>query len=388
MRSHLFLAGEELYRRPDRSDIRESLRSDSALGYGGKTPFDRGSPETKASVEVHRRNPAVLARRTHGGVVHRYNPKPGEYGVCGTCGHDAEWHVLQSYAVITALRATFPQATSSSATRETTDESPPKISVLAQIMGAEWMRQESSWVSGAGDMPHPVWYEQADIDLTALSNKVPVWKLASCYRSMLHDRGGFINAVYAIHGAAFLAGIGQRVDLDVPRDPNEKVRCNVRVEIDSVSVQASFTARRDESRLEPCRKDPEGRDPATRESAVVRQLLESALTELPDTGVNMVLFAQIDGIRAHLERALFKRVSVKEFLTNQLTKRWRQASTTVFGDGKFARLGGVLWMRLLHFGGPLRPYYRLYVNPKAAVPMPPALIATLGREIERRSIAI
>jgi hypothetical protein len=328
--------------------------------------------------------------------VHRYNQKPGEYGICGTCGHDAEWHVLQSCAIISALRATFRQVTTPSATGNARDESPPKTSLLAQIMGAEWIRQESMWASGAGDKPHPVWYEQADMDLTALADKVPIRKLASCYRSMLRDRSGFIDAVYAIHGAAFLAGIGQRVDLHVPRGPHEKVSNDVRVEIDDVSVQANFKARRDDFRLEPHRKDPEARDSGGCASldpndpaALVRQLLESALTELPDTGVNMVFFAQIDGIRAHLERALFKRVSVAEFLTTRITKkllgtRWRQAGT-VFGDARFARLGGILWMRLLHLGGPLRPYYNLYVNPNAAVPMPPALIAALRREIERRS---
>jgi hypothetical protein len=301
---------------------------------------------------------------------------------------------------------------------ETTDKSLPKVSLLAQIMGAEWMRQESRRVSGAWDMPHPVWYQQAEMDLTALAGKVPIPKLASCFGSMPRDRSGFIDAVYTMHGAAFLARIGQHVDLQVLRGPNEQASYSVRVEIDGVSVQADFKARRDEFRIEPHRKEPEGRDsgsyasfdpddraalgltqgmppdgmkhPATRESTAVRQLLESALTELPDTGVNIVVLAQIDGIRAYLERALFKRVSVAEFLSNRVAKkllgtRWRQVGTPAFRDARFARLGGVLWIRLLHLGGPLRPDYRLYVNPNAAVPMPRALIATLNQEIERRS---
>jgi hypothetical protein len=335
--------------------------------------------------------------------VHRYNQKPGEHGICGTCGRDAEWHVLQSYAFISALRNALGQATTPDDTSQVTDQSLPKVSLLAQIMGTEWMKQESRRVSGMGDLPHPVWYEQADVDLTVLADKVPVRGLASCYRPRLRDRRNFIDAVYAIHGAALLAGIGQRVDLRVPRGPNETTGYDVRVEIDGVPVQAAFRARGDELGLERHRKHSEGtsgstqsmppddtKHPASRESTVVRQLLESALADLPDAGVNIVLFAQIEGSRSHLEQILFKHGSDAASLTSRVTtmlrgSRGRPAEPTVFGDARFARLSGVLWMRLLHLGGPLRPYYNLYVNPNAAVPIPRALIATLSREIERRS---
>jgi hypothetical protein len=284
--------------------------------------------------------------------------------------------------MISALRDTLRRVTTTSHASEVTDETLPKTSLLAQIMGAEWMRQESRGVSAAGDLPHPVWYEQADMDLKAVADKVPLRELASCYRPIFRDRSDFVDAVYAVHGVALLAEVGQRVDLRVPRGPNEQVSYDVRVEIDGVPVQAAFTARRDEPRRE--------RSPVIEESTVVRQLLESALTELPDAGVNVVLFGQIEGSRGHLEQILFKRGSGAGFLTSRVTtkllgSRWRHAETTVFGDARFARLSGVLWMRLLHLGGPLRPYYHLYVNPNAAVPMPPALIATLRREFERRS---
>jgi hypothetical protein len=314
--------------------------------------------------------------------VHRYTQRAGAYGICVTCGHDAEWHVLQSSAMISALRDTLRRATTPSDAGEVTDETIPRMSPLAQIMGADWMRQESRGSSGAGDRPHPVWYEQADMDLKALADKVPLRELASCYRPLLGDRSNFVDAVYAVHGAALLAEFGQRVDLRVPRGPNENLSYDVRVEIDGVPVQAAFKARRDE----PLHELP----PAIQESTVLRQLLESALTELPDAGVNVVLFAQIGGSRGHLEQILVKRGSGAGLLTSRVTtkllgSRRRHAETTVFGDVRFARLSGVLWMHLLHLGGPLRPYYNLYVNPNAAVPIPPALIATLSREFERRS---
>ena len=72
-------------------------------------------------------------------------------------------------------------------------------------------------------MPHPVWYEQAELDLAALVEKVPLQKLASCYRSMLRDRTALIDTIYEIHGAAFLARIGQAVDLHVPRRQGDKL---------------------------------------------------------------------------------------------------------------------------------------------------------------------
>jgi hypothetical protein len=328
--------------------------------------------------------------------VHRYQPKPGDYGICETCGRDAEWHVMQSYTMIAALRETLRPGAIPSATSETTDEVRSESSVLAQIMGSEWMKREARWGAGTSDMPHPVWYEQVEWDLAVLADKVSIEKLASSYRSMLCDRRTFIDAAYEIHGAALLAGIGQRVDLHVPRDQTEQMSYDVRVEIDGVTVHADCKARRDESPTEPCfehaeRGGSERRaSRAVTESTVALQLLESAVMRLPDDGVNLVLFAQVDGSRSHLERALFRRAPVAEHLIHRLTTkllgpRGRPAEPTVFGDSRFARLSGILWIRLLHLGGPLRPSYNLYVNPNAAVRIPPAVLVALNGEIERRS---
>ena len=51
--------------------------------------------------------------------MHTYNPKPGGCGICRACGRDIEWHVMQSYATIVALRETMRQAPILSATSET-----------------------------------------------------------------------------------------------------------------------------------------------------------------------------------------------------------------------------------------------------------------------------
>ena len=51
-----------------------------------------------------------LAGLTQEELVHTYNSKPGGCGICRTCGRDIEWHVIQSFAIITALRETLRHA--------------------------------------------------------------------------------------------------------------------------------------------------------------------------------------------------------------------------------------------------------------------------------------
>jgi hypothetical protein len=298
------------------------------------------------------------------------------------------------------------------------DESLANIPVLAQVVGAQWIARASRWFSGAEDMPHPVWYEQAELDLAVLAQKVPLQKLVSCYRAMLRDRNALIDAIYEIHGAAFLAGIAGGIDLHVPRSHGVKVNYDVRAEIDGVAVHADCKARRDDFPFKHHLKDPEGgffgsratldrNDPdalgltqgaaprernyaITPESTVVRQVLADALTQLPDAGVNLVLFGQVYGSREHLERALFRGAPVAEVLTDRVTKeyagtQWRQVGSTVFADPSFARLSGVLWMRLTHLEGPLLHHYNLYVNPNATMPIPSAVVEALEQEIKRAS---
>ena len=293
-----------------------------------------------------------------------------------------------------------------------------KLPLLAQIVNAGWIKQHSNWFAELEDMPNPIWYEQVEVDLTALADKVSVQKLALCYRSMLRDRHNFLDAAYEIHGAAFLARIGQKVDLHVPRGPKSQVNYDVRVEIDGVPIHADCKARRDEFPLKSSFKDPEGGysgsraalDPhdgaalgllpgteladmkyvATPESTVVRQLLGDALIQLPDDGVNMVLFGQIFGDREHLERALFRGAPVCDFVIDNATKKvvgteWRQVGSTAFSDPAFTRLSGVLWMRMTRLFGPLRHHYSLYVNPNAKAPIPPAVVALLDEEITCRT---
>jgi hypothetical protein len=36
--------------------------------------------------------------------MHGYDPRPGDGALCRACGCDLEWHVMQSYAAIVALR--------------------------------------------------------------------------------------------------------------------------------------------------------------------------------------------------------------------------------------------------------------------------------------------
>jgi hypothetical protein len=42
--------------------------------------------------------------------MHSYDPRPGDGALCRACGGDLEWHVMQSYAAIVALRDTLRPA--------------------------------------------------------------------------------------------------------------------------------------------------------------------------------------------------------------------------------------------------------------------------------------
>jgi hypothetical protein len=291
------------------------------------------------------------------------------------------------------------------------EEAIASFPALARVVGAAWMRDNPEWFAGS-DRPWPVWYRQIDEDLAGLTAKIPEAKLISCYRPMLRDRDGFISAVYEIHGAAVLAAASEHVELHVPRGSETKVNFDVLAIIDGVRVHADCKARRDDFPTKPQFKDSEFGYSATRavldphdavalgldagsaqvptpESTVIRGLLEEALRQLPEQGINMVLFGQVVGDREHLERALLRGATVVDFIVDTATKKFigteaRQVGSVVFGDPKFERLSAVVWLRITQLFGPMQYHYSLYLNPAAAVPMPPAVVATLKREFARR----
>jgi hypothetical protein len=122
----------------------------------------------------------------------------------------------------------------------------------------------------------------------------------------------------------------------------------------------------------------------TPESTEIRQRLLGALTQLPKSGYNLVLFGHIRGSRDHLERALFGGEIVdliRNHGTQELTSEIRRGPGA-FTEGRsgdpFESLSAVLWMRLwpLSASSFVRAYM-LYPNPRARYPLPPEVTTVL-----------
>jgi hypothetical protein len=63
-----------------------------------------------------------------------------------------------------------------------------------------------------------------------------------------------------------------------------------------------------------------------------------------------------------------------------LTSELRLAGTAAFSDdklGAFVGLSAILWFRLIHLDGPLRRFYKLYLNPGARSPVPQGVVIAL-----------
>ena len=283
-----------------------------------------------------------------------------------------------------------------------TAEAISRFQTLAEVVGVGWMRRNSQWFESL-DMPPPVWFEQSNVDLDLLVRRLGLPVLIRCYRAMLRDRKRFLDGLYEVHSAALLSDASADIALHVPRVPGGPINFDVKATIEGHAVNADCKARRDEFPFNVPRTEEEGGlsgffgtratiDPhdaramglppetrlsdathiTTPESTVIRQRLLQALSQLPESGINLVLFGHIRGQRGDLERALYG-APVVDFIRNhdtrEVTSEWHLAGTAAFtGDalGAFGALSAVLWFRLMHLRGPLQRAYKLYVNPARA----------------------
>jgi len=279
---------------------------------------------------------------------------------------------------------------------------------FAEVVGRRWLSKPPEWFRlhvAKGFL----WLRQLESDLALLAGKVPISRLGTCYGAMLRDCDGFFNTIFEIHGATLLASIATRVKLHAPLAEGSGRNFDVRAETQGYIVNAESKTRTDNFPLTVPR-GPEGHfgtrptlDPheaadlglpvrrpvvedvhfkETPESTEIRQRLLDALSQLPASGYNLVLFGQIQGSRHQLERALYG----GEFLVfdhNHVTKQ----ETTERGPGAFTpgpsgdpfeRLTAVLQVCLLRFsGGSLVRAYELYSNPRANQPLPSVVEAAL-----------
>ena len=287
------------------------------------------------------------------------------------------------------------------------------------VLGHEWLIGEQSWAVAFIE-DRVAWYGQLEVDLSALlCAGIPLPRLVQCYRDSLRNRTEVLKAIYEIHAGALLAACSQRVEIHVSRGDGSNRNYDIGVEIEGTYISVECKTRKDEfpfnmpaqvaedgsemyggsrGTLDPHDAATMGfttapnQDPshkATPESTVVRQILSTALGQLPPQGFSMVVFGQIEGNLHHLEDALFgtEYVELRRNLeTGQTTSHWLRAPNGAFNaaDGAFDSISSALWVRLSSDGDVLRKTYRGFLNPRARNPLPEVVVARLRALVQER----
>jgi len=289
--------------------------------------------------------------------------------------------------------------------------------MLAFVVGEKWLQQEQPWVEDYVP-PRLVWYEQLENDLTLISEKIERQNLIRPYRSGLRDPNGAQKTMLEVHGSALLAAAAISIQLHVSRGDDSGRNFDILVTIDDFTVNAECKTRKDDFPFNLPRQDGgetgitgyfgkratvDPHDaamlglPATRhesnvasketpESTTIRQIMVDAQSQLPESGINLILFGHIEGDREQLERALFGAEVLTFYKDTERSKivstEWSLTPTGAFDAGQagepFRSISGVLWFRLYKAGNLVRSY-KLYCNPGATYPIPEAVVAILER---------
>ena len=224
-------------------------------------------------------------------------------------------------------------------------------------------------------------------------------------QSPLLNRSEIQKVMFEVHGTALLAASASNIDLHVLRGDGTNRNFDVLATIEGTAVCADAKTRKDEFPFNLPEAEEAGIHGGSRatmdrhdaadigatkqqvnngpnhnpnpESTVIRQILGSALAQLPEYGCNMVLFGQIEGDHENLVDALFGTLYVEAGLdgnTAQYFTRERRMQNGAFTAPDSAELFGaltaVLWFRLWRDGDRIKGCYRGHANPKAQVPLP------------------
>jgi len=255
-------------------------------------------------------------------------------------------------------------------------------------------------------------YEQLEIDLKPIEALVGRQSLSKTYRSLLRDQNSFWNILHEIHGISLVGKLSSALELTVSLGGSSNKDFDARANILGTSVNMECTTRKDEFPFNlPPTKAPNTNIPvysgsraildphdarklgiayesenrnrshiAVPEATVVRQILIEELSQLSQTGINLILVGQISGSHEDLETALFGPIVV-DFVAN--SKMEVESTTTQLPHGAydagvngdpFRSISGVLWFKLFSITG---PKYKLYPNPNASSPLPREVIACL-----------
>jgi len=293
----------------------------------------------------------------------------------------------------------------------TFDEIISPFPVFVSVIGEKWLHQ-NPWLDADYISSRLEHFERLERDLKSLDTHVGPSKLKATYRALVRDKNSFWPIVHEIHGISLVSKVSSHVELKIPLGGLSNRDFDARAKVLGVSINMECTTRKDEfpfnlppvetgpnhipvysgsrSTVDP--HDARGSgitsapqdDPLhveTPEATVARQILTVELSQLPETGVNLILFGQISGSRENLETALFGPIAV-DFALNPKVRTVEStairlphgAYDTGINGEPFRRLSGVLWFKLFSIRG---PEYNLYLNPCAISPIPEGIAAQL-----------
>jgi hypothetical protein len=286
---------------------------------------------------------------------------------------------------------------------------------VAFVVGEQWLQQKRAWIEDYAP-PRRLWYEQLEKDLALISQKIDHKNLIPAYRSGLRDPNSFQKTLLEVHGAALLAASAISIQLHVPRSDGSGRNFDILANIEGHAINAECKTRKDDFPFNLPRQqggpteitghfgrratvDPHDAEtlglpsrPAPGdiysreipESTTIRQIISDAQSQLPQSGINLILFGHVEGDQKQLERSLFgaEVLTIHKDIEKRkiIAKEWNLTPTGAFDAGQagepFRSVSGVLWFRLYKVGKLFRSY-KLYRNPSSTYPIPDAAVAIL-----------
>ena len=240
---------------------------------------------------------------------------------------------------------------------------------------------------------------QVGRDLQVLSRRTSERKISRAYRDLLRNPGYFIRAMYEIRVATMLAPVADRLELAPPVGNGA---CELHVRIGDQEIFIEATARED--RFPPAydlevytretveRSFRPGPEPVTERhdsvpaSVELRQRIATELEQLPCGEATVVVLGSVGGQLIDMQAALWG--DEVECARGQEWTSERVANGLFAIDddvGGTSRLSAAVWLRLVPDFQDIRVHGRLFVNPRAAVPLLPSAVVLLERVFDPRA---